>query len=61
MTCITGKTSPVEVLRAADGHQAVRVGQFGEAADLVVFLKRSSDGHDGGGGFTCDPGTARAG
>lgn len=40
--------SPVEVLRAADGHQAVSVGQLGEAADLVVLLKRGSDGHDDG-------------
>lgn len=40
------KVSPVEVLRAADGHQAVSVGQLREAADLVVFLKRGSDGHD---------------
>lgn len=62
MTCVTGGGSPVEVLGAADGHQAVGVGQFGEAADLVVFLKRCSDGHDGGGGgLTSDPGTARHG
>ena len=47
---LPGKASPVEVLRASDRHQTVRVGEFGETADLVVFLKRSSDGHDGGGG-----------
>lgn len=50
--------SPVEVLGAADGHQAVRVGQFGEAADLVVFLKGGSHSHDEDGGrggwFTCE-------
>lgn len=43
-----GPTSPVEVLRAPDSHQAVRVRQFGEAADLVVLLERGSDGHDDG-------------
>ena len=43
----TGEASPVEVLRAADAHQAVGVGQLGEAADLVVLLKRCSHGHDG--------------
>lgn len=42
------KASPVEVLRAADGHQAVSVGQLREAADLVVLLERGSDGHDDG-------------
>lgn len=52
-------SSPVEVLRASDGHQAVRVGQLGEAADLVVFLKGSSHSHDREGGFTCDPETPK--
>lgn len=55
------RCSPVEVLRAAHGHEAVGVGQFGEAADLVVFLKRRSDGHDdvggAGGGLASGPGT----
>lgn len=39
-------SSPVEVLRAADGHQAVGVGEFGEAAHLVVLLEGGSDRHD---------------
>lgn len=37
--------SPVEVFWSADRHQAVRVGQLGEAADLVVFLECSSHSH----------------
>lgn len=45
---LKSKVSPVEVLWAADRHQAVCVSQFGEAADLVVFLKRCSHGHDDG-------------
>lgn len=58
--CLTGEPSPVEVLRAADGHQAERVGQLGEAADLVVFLERCSHGHGAGEeGGASDPGTAR--
>lgn len=45
----SGRTrSPVEVLGAADGHEAVGVGQLGEAADLVVLLERGSDGHGAG-------------
>ncbi len=34
-----GLEGGVEVLRSADGHQAVRVGQLREDADLIVVLK----------------------
>lgn len=38
----------VEVLGAADSHQAVGVGELGEAAQLVVVLEAGTDGHGSG-------------
>ena len=39
--------SPVEVCTTADGHEAVRVCQLAEDADLVVVLEtRPYYGHD---------------
>lgn len=35
----------VEVLGAADSHEAVGVGELGEAAQLVVVLEAGADGH----------------
>lgn len=40
------ENSPVEVLGTSDGHEAVGVGELGEAADLVVLLEGSSHSHD---------------
>lgn len=37
--------SPVEALRAPDGHQAVGVGELGEAPDLVVVLEAGPNRH----------------
>lgn len=44
--CAAGGDPPVEVFGASDGHEAVGVGEFGEAADLVVLLEGGSDSHD---------------
>jgi hypothetical protein len=33
-----GLEKRVEVLRAADGNQAIRVGELGEHADFVIVL-----------------------
>lgn len=43
-----GAPSPVEVLGAADSHEAVGVGELGEAAQLVVVLEAGADGHGRG-------------
>lgn len=39
----------VEVLGAADGHEAVGVRQRGEDADVVRVFELAADGHGGGG------------
>lgn len=41
------RRSPVEALRAPDGHQAVGVGELGETPDLVVVLEAGPDRHGG--------------
>lgn len=40
-----GAPSPVEVLGAADGHEAIGVGELGETAQLVVVLEAGADRH----------------
>jgi hypothetical protein len=42
--------SPIEVLWASDGHQAVGVCEFGKTTDLTVVLERRSDRHERGWG-----------
>lgn len=45
-----GLEDGVEVLRAADGDEAVGVCQVGEYADVVVVFELAADGHGEEGG-----------